>query len=664
MKKKLIFLGTFLTVISGLKAQNGSVFPVQDPKPLMMKTVDYVAKPNLEHLGAKNLNVLWSEDFTTAVNGTGDVAFNTSNGSYIRSGSQGNYWGHSVSATSPINSQVNMVGRYMLWNSYTPNSNETNFSSTSVFGSIQTPTIDLSDADNNNISLSFITTTMYCCHPQQFPWKISVSTDDGVTFSAPIQIDFGVNRNLETSIIASPLPFTLDLSNHLNADPELNNEVVIRFTWDGVDPFNYPSGAFQMNTHYFWTIDNLSLFETPAFDVSLETAWLGDIIEDYEISEIPTHMAGQLTVQAALKNLGLQIPANTQIKVSVLNGATEVATATGGILQNNFANSNRDTITFATGIDLSALPVANYTVRFEVDLGNDEDANAANDIKNRTLRITQNSYATFNQDMPRTRESIGYFYSGAPAAESSNMVFGNVFKIDQNVTLQGVEMAANTGFSSAQTTINSEISVLIWRVSGDFQNPDFVAGPFIYNVTSNKLGAATSRFLYNLNAPETTSGGGESGPVSLMAGETYILSFSHDGGLNNHFFYWGTPRDDDNSNRGFDSQWWLFPEEPIIAANFDVSLNTGNFEIVEHTVFSYPNPTSDDLNIAFALNSNSDVSVEVFDLTGKSLFVENFGQMNSGAGNVTISTKNFAKGIYTFSLNANNSKVVKRFIVQ
>lgn len=665
MKKKSILLMGAVFIYAGTTlAQNSSPMINAGAQPAAKQTQIIDAKQTYFQGGEKVLNILWSEDFTSATNGTGGVAFNTTNGAYTTSLENGSYWSQSNNANTPLGGALNLNGRHMLWNSYSPNSSETDFASTNVIGAIQTPTIDLSGATDNNVKLSFLTATMFCCHPQQFPWQVAVSTDNGAAFSDPMNLDFGVDRNISTATVASPLPVNIDLSAYLSADPALNNEVVLQFIWKGNEQFNYTNGGFQMNTHYYWAIDNIELYETPQYDLALDMGWLGDIVLDYEISEVPQSMAGNLIVQAKITNLGLAIAPDSKINVTVLNGATEVATATGGTFYHDFTSGNVDTITFDTGIDLSALPIGTYTVRFTVDLGDDEDANSDNDVKNRTLRITNNTMATFNQDMPRQRTSVGYFYSGAPTTTSSYMLFGNIFTIGQNAMLHGVEMAGASGTANLPVSMNQDLDIYIFRVTEEFQNPEFVNGPYRYSVTPNKLGGANARFLYNMHQPEFI-GGGVEGPTALIAGEQYIVGFEHQGGNNTHFFCWGTARDHDNSNRGRDDeQWWLFPEEPIIALNFDQSLNVEGVDLIENSFQTYPNPAQENLTVAFALSTDSDVSFEITDLSGKMIEKQQLGTQNQGHHNIDLSTTNLSNGMYHITIATNNGKMTKKFVVQ
>jgi hypothetical protein len=666
MKKKSIFLLGAVFIYAGSSlAQNGSPIINTGEQPATKQTQIIDAKPPYFQNGEKVLNILWSEDFTSATNGAGAIAFNTTNGDYTRSLDDGSFWSQSNNANTPLGGPMGLQGRYMLWNSYTPNSNEsTGFSTTNVIGAIQTPTIDLSGAADNNVKLSFVTASMYCCHPQQFPWQVAVSTDNGATFSAPMTLDFGVGRNVSTAIIASPLPVNIDLSAYLDSDPMLNNEVVLQFIWKGNEQFNYTSGGFQMNTHYYWGIDNIEIYETPQYDLALDMGWLGDIVEDYEISEVPQTMAGNLIVQAKMTNLGLTVAPVSRVNVSILLGATEVATATGGTFYHNFTSGNVDTITFETGINLSTLAVGTYTVRFTVDLGDDDDANTTNDVYNRTLRITNNTMATFNQDMPRQRTSVGYFYSGAPTTTSSYMLFGNIFTIDQNVQLHGVEMAGATGTANLPVYMNQDLDLYIFRVTEEFQNPEFVNGPYRYSVTPNKLGNATSRFVYNMHQPDFT-GGGVDGPTALLAGERYIVGFEHQGGPSTHFFCWGTARDHDNSNRGRDDeQWWLFPEEPIIALNFDQSLTIQGVDLIENSFQTYPNPAQENLTVVFALITDTDVALEITDLSGKVVEKLLLGTLNQGHNKVDLSTTNLSNGMYHITIVTHNGKMTKKFVVQ
>ncbi|MEX1193348.1 MAG: T9SS type A sorting domain-containing protein [Brumimicrobium sp.] len=614
----------------------------------------------------KALNVVWEEDFTGATNGTAPIAFSTTNGDYTLDGAEGDYWSQTNAANPPIGNPTGMNGRYMRWNSYDNVTNEAaGFATTDVNGAIRTPVIDLSGSPDNNLKLSFITASMFCCHPDEFPWAISVSTDGGTSFGAPILIDFGVSRNVNTSSLSSPLPWTVDLSGELDVDPTQNDEVVLEFRWVGDVQHDYPDGGFQFNTHYFWDLDDLKIYETPPYDLIVDKAWTGDIVTDFEVSEVPTSIGGDFVAQAKIINNGIQTPSNIELKVSIMDGATVLETATGGVLANNFSGST-DTITFDTGIDLSTIATGDYEVEYEILLA-ETDEDETNNIKTRSLSITDNTYATYNKDMTLAGESPGNSFSQTQGT-STEMKFGNVYMFDEDVTLHGVELAGHPGYQNSPTTEGEQLDIYIYEHDMSSWQFNFIEGPYEFEVTSDRLSSNGNRSIYNLHQPK--EGSAASGPFTMQANTNYVIAFSHFGGEDTHFFYWGTPFDDDNSARmegpfatGGNVGWFVYDEEANMALNLDESLNVSDEEFEKNSVKLYPNPTSESATVSYSLKSESPVSLEVRDLTGKVVYKSEETNQLAGSHKMKINTSNLSNGMYTYTLVSKDIKVTNKFVV-
>jgi len=96
-------------------------------------------------------------------------------------------------------------------------------------------------------------------------------------------------------------------------------------------------------------------------------------------------------------------------------------------------------------------------------------------------------------------------------------------------------------------------------------------------------------------------------------------------------------------------------------ANYDptsinnIERNTLSFSI-------YPNPTSDDLNIKFAMTAFDKVQIIVFDNTGHRVIQK---EMNAkpGINNQKLNVRNLSSGIYFMSIHTNNSISSSKFII-
>ena len=86
--------------------------------------------------------------------------------------------------------------------------------------------------------------------------------------------------------------------------------------------------------------------------------------------------------------------------------------------------------------------------------------------------------------------------------------------------------------------------------------------------------------------------------------------------------------------------------------------------VVENvTVSMYPNPVSDQATISFNLESNANVSYQVFDMTGRMVMSQNIGQYGEGSHQVTINTENLSTGSYILRLSQGANSSAVKFLV-
>ena len=81
------------------------------------------------------------------------------------------------------------------------------------------------------------------------------------------------------------------------------------------------------------------------------------------------------------------------------------------------------------------------------------------------------------------------------------------------------------------------------------------------------------------------------------------------------------------------------------------------------TISMYPNPVSDQATVSFNLESNANVSYQVFDMTGRMVMSKNVGQFGEGSHQVTINTENLSTGSYILRLNQGASSSAVKFLV-
>lgn len=98
--------------------------------------------------------------------------------------------------------------------------------------------------------------------------------------------------------------------------------------------------------------------------------------------------------------------------------------------------------------------------------------------------------------------------------------------------------------------------------------------------------------------------------------------------------------------------------------NIRLATTNGIFDIHTLNQFElYPNPTTDNAVASFNLTEAADVTISVYDITGKLISTINAGNMISGENTVIIETADFAAGMYNVVISAGGKNVAFESLV-
>ena len=78
----------------------------------------------------------------------------------------------------------------------------------------------------------------------------------------------------------------------------------------------------------------------------------------------------------------------------------------------------------------------------------------------------------------------------------------------------------------------------------------------------------------------------------------------------------------------------------------------------------HPNPASTSTLISYNLDSASDVTLTVLDMTGRVAMNLNEGQKNRGKNSIELNVASLSAGVYSYTLTAGNSSLTKEMIVK
>ena len=155
--------------------------------------------------------------------------------------------------------------------------------------------------------------------------------------------------------------------------------------------------------------------------------------------------------------------------------------------------------------------------------------------------------------------------------------------------------------------------------------------------------------------------------TKLAPGDTVALFSSIHGGGN---MYWDLAWE-----QWSDGSWYSFGvDQPM---GWDIDLQLGIFPIVNVDVSgmeniknekfklyqNIPNPFSNTSHVFYELTEAAPVSLEVFDLTGKSMTIINAGFQSAGKSLIKIDASDYPAGIYHYTITIGDQRSTKKMVV-
>ncbi|MBU2020528.1 MAG: T9SS type A sorting domain-containing protein [Bacteroidetes bacterium] len=570
----------------------------------------------------KALTILWEDDFS----GMGDLS--TNKGTWVTAGANGAFWTtestvHPFNAAGGATYTQNMNGRYLTWDSYGPVTAATEpggFSTTALFGTITTPTMDLS-AGSGQIGVEFLTQTMYCCNFAERPYGIQFSADNGATWSAVQKLSFaGKSRNENTESVATPLKVNINIS---AIAPSLTATSKIRLTWDAQNA----DGNGQYNSHYYWLIDDFKVYTIPTSDLTVTNT----VYESAGLSyyNVPTAQLAPLEFSAAVKNNGLGALTNVQYTVNVTPGTASVTSAAVPSLAPG-ATDSLVTSTFTPPATVGA-----YTFTRVVSQTETDEIPTDNVIAPINFNVTTNTYSRDNGVVAGRLNNGGDPYT-----------LGILFDAFGTQTIYGVDYQLNSG-----STVGSEYLVKLYEFDGTAATlADAIALGYKTQTTEEYVTAAMTGSIRSAKFQT---------PTVLEAGKTYYVGFENtSGGVRV-----ATCQRVSTGSYILDGGiYYNQPSVPLIRMNFDSKLGLGddNNGVAISNIF--PNPTTNVSTVNYSLNSASDVTVSVTDVTGKVVFTNFVANQAVGTHSMEINAKEFNSGVYFVNVTSAGSTVTRKLI--
>jgi hypothetical protein len=414
------------------------------------------------------------------------------------------------------------------------------------------------------------------------------------------------------------------------------DQIWVRFRWSGT-------------WGYSWEIDDIEIYQTPANDIRIDNYVSYTDYLTTGIWEAGVFAEGQLSsLEAAAKvyNVGYLDQEETTMTLTV-NG-TEAGASTPMTL----AYQANDTL--RVPFDMAAS--GTYEVSYAVSAMN-EDENPANNTASQSFSVSATHYGRDNGTM------TGVF----PGDGTDDFIALNPYDIFEDVTIYAIDVAIEAGSENGTPVV----AHLFDGLDDNYLNEQY--GGLIASTAELDLAAQFSNdgsespedivwYTLVLEDPYTAAGG-----TVLAAG------FEHYGGSDVQI--WESQFAYDNTcfvygpfGSGEAYDWYYTNETPMVRLNLNPNAtNTVSIEEVNTEAFQLyplaPNPAAETTRLQYRLDQAADVTLEVYDMTGKLVQQLNRGTQGAGYHSITLDVSVFNAGVYTTTLTVNGARATERLLV-
>jgi hypothetical protein len=85
---------------------------------------------------------------------------------------------------------------------------------------------------------------------------------------------------------------------------------------------------------------------------------------------------------------------------------------------------------------------------------------------------------------------------------------------------------------------------------------------------------------------------------------------------------------------------------------------------VDNAAVVYPNPSNGKFKISYSLNHDAEVSLLVWDMTGRQVYVQSAGTQPAGKNEMELNLESMPDGVYLARLKTNDSEHVLKLMVK
>lgn len=383
---------------------------------------------------------------------------------------------------------------------------------------------------------------------------------------------------------------------------------------------------------WYWVVDDVKIVETDPYDLRNNGIYWGStgpIGTRVPYFQVPLDQIAPVDLSGSVSNIGYEDQLDVIYTVDV---TSEGFTSPSGV--ETVLAFETDTLDCAAQFTPPAL--GSYVFDASVTSTATDATPGNNDITaGGEITVTNNIYAR-DEDTPE-----GAF------APDMDFEAGNLFDIwtTQDVTAIDVQFGAGLDVNGL------EIFGRIYSIDPGDGSFVLEAETPIYNTEAGWEGSLRTLAL--------------SDAVTLNAGEAYLavvgsfstgmsVATSGDSPDQTSFLY------GDLGTGGI--AWYYTNSTPMVRLNFDPTINVVSNELNEFNLSVYPNPAQNSAHVDFTLKNASDVTFELTDLSGKTVYSIS-EKMSAGNNSLVVPTDALSNGVYMYTFSNGNAIVTKKLVV-
>lgn len=269
-----------------------------------------------------------------------------------------------------------------------------------------------------------------------------------------------------------------------------------------------------------------------------------------------------------------------------------------------------------------------------------------------TITYTGGGYVYGNNADGVDECAQGYVYTGSIGIEGCLMLFCAKWEsgANSNLVVKAWSMSTTPGaVNDPANTIGPK--TMLQSVNLPIADADTNFGYYTY-VAFPAVAGTTNDFCCSVDFSALTANGDTAGLFGDTDGDAAQLDYAF-------HKYNGTWYVSDYAFSGLDYNIAIFP---IVDINY-VGIESPNY-FYGMKSNAYPSPASQDLTIEYALENNSEVSIEIVDIRGNIVTTIEEGSQAAGLHKVVYNVNDLASGQYFYSIIANGNRLTKKFVVE